>query len=76
MKKETSRYELTINEPDSEFCHSAFTKEIPFPQISKGDYLRFYDTGEKVKVSEVHHAVWETENGIFTFQTLIFTTKI
>lgn len=69
---------MEIYEPDSEFCHSRFQKEIPFPPISKGDYLRFNDTDEKVKVCEVDHAVWKTENDekiIFTFKTLIWTTK-
>jgi|JI8StandDraft_1071087.scaffolds.fasta_scaffold1040787_1 hypothetical protein len=79
MREEISTYILEINEPDSEFCHSRFSRKIPFPRISKGDYLRFDDTGEKVKVREVEHAVWETENDekkIFTFQTLVWTTKI
>ena len=62
MKEEISTYQLAIYEPDSEFCHSQFCQKMPYPRISKGDYLRFDDTGEKVIVCEVEHAVWVNEN--------------
>lgn len=74
MEKTTS-YILEIYEPDSAFCHSTFQQDTPYPCISKGDNLRFYDTNEIVSVKIVEHSVWETET-VFTFQTLIWTTKI
>jgi hypothetical protein len=74
MEKPSS-YIVEIYEPDSAFCHSRFQQETPYPRISKGDNLRFIDTGEIVKVSNVEHSLWETEK-VFTFQTVLWTTKI
>ncbi|MHC1773733.1 MAG: hypothetical protein AB9907_18735 [Flexilinea sp.] len=73
--EKTSSYILEIYEPDSRFCNSRFQQETPYPRISKGDILRFYDTSEIVGVSKVEHSIWETER-VFTFQTLIWTTKL
>lgn len=73
--EKASSYILEIYEPDSTFCHSRFQQETPYPRITKGDNLRFYDTNEIVEVSKLEHSIWETEK-VFTFQTLIWTTKL
>jgi hypothetical protein len=75
MENETL-YRLTIYEADSKFAHTDLSQHTPFPRISVGDNIRYYDTTEIVKVTLVEHGVHEKENLPLVFDTIIWTTKI
>lgn len=67
---------LEIYEPGSEsdlIC--GYSSETSFPKISKGELVFFPEFGQKVRVTEIIHLVFDNEKQA-NFKTMIYTENI